>query len=36
MDRESANSKLKAGLFAAGLAVFTFAAAFYVTVLYIS
>jgi hypothetical protein len=36
VDRDSAQKTLKAGLLAGALAVFSFGAAFYVTVLYIS
>jgi hypothetical protein len=36
VDRQTATSRLKAGLFAAGLAVFAFGAAFYVSILYLS
>jgi hypothetical protein len=36
VDRETATNRLKAGLFAAALAVAAFAGAFYVSILYLS
>jgi hypothetical protein len=36
VDRESAQKKLVAGMFAAGIALVAFGAAFYISILYIS